>query len=739
MSAEYYRTIVPTLPTELAIQLERLCQSESTVPLIDALIRFVCGAGCPETLSDNIRTEWSEKQQGAKKALYSLLPPSFDLKRPRQDDDQNDEQTSSIKRQRLTSTCSNMSLGEQNTPNDVSQPVFTLHSVSVTSPIRKRVDITIHKQALRLTTPGAHSIEATVPLSTLRRAFLLPTRGKNKAHWTIVLLSSDTPGRGKSNGSSAQAFPQVIFGIDATASSPLTITKYNSNWEPSTETVPKGTATLPSLKTFLCQLGIKLLEPTADVFKSACSGYGVNAGQGGIPGVEAYRGAKVGNLWFMKEGILWGESKPCEFWAVEDLLGKNEGLRVLTNPGGRTCTLTLMKKGADDVPEGEEDVGMESEFSMIDSREQEGINQWVRAHRRLFGGKGTEKEEEATRPVKVYAGPMTIQQIGAESDEEDEDFKMNSTEDEDDSASSESDEEDREEESEAEVGDSDAEGEEEEEEEEEEEDLKEEHHPLLRSGAVPRMSKGAMDMVVGMVEEDFLGRKEEVTIKRVASRLPRDLSNLSAPLDRAAPDSIMPGPCNKKKRKTANKSHKTGKNSSKPEAKGQPYSDPHPQQKHPGDYSSPPSEPSRPASQQPLTPPPIPCHSDDQHIQPKDWAEVLYTLDDDIDYKSIEDISLPPIPYIHDPGNGPRVRDTHAFLSSSYFAQKPAMHIPLCAEFAQPEILEMLRTILPEETALVCFSCFILSSQTNLCCRYYGTTKVGLRVEYAPHVNDCTV
>ncbi|KAF8346647.1 hypothetical protein F5887DRAFT_834094, partial [Amanita rubescens] len=62
---------------------------------------------------------------------------------------------------------------------------------------------------------------------------------------------------------------------------------------------------------------------------------------------------------------------------------------------------------------------------------------------------------------------------------------------------------------------------------------------------------------------------------------------------------------------------------------------------------------------------------------------------------------LPPIPYIYDPGNGPRVRDTHAFLSSRYFAQKPAMHIPLCAEFAQPEILEMLRTILPEETALI--------------------------------------
>jgi len=28
---------------------------------------------------------------------------------------------------------------------------------------------------------------------------------------------------------------------------------------------------------------------------------------------------------------------------------------------------------------------------------------------------------------------------------------------------------------------------------------------LLRRGAVPRISKAAMDMVVGMVEEEFLG------------------------------------------------------------------------------------------------------------------------------------------------------------------------------------------------------------------------------------------
>ncbi|ETW79758.1 hypothetical protein HETIRDRAFT_452848 [Heterobasidion irregulare TC 32-1] len=56
-------------------------------------------------------------------------------------------------------------------------------------------------------------------------------------------------------------------------------------------------------------------------------------------------------------------------------------------------------------------------------------------------------------------------------------------------------------------------------------------------------------------------------------------------------------------------------------------------------------------------------------------------------------------PMIHDPGNGPRVRDVRAFLASS-FAHPPYTADPLCAEFAQPEVFQMLCTVLPEETAL---------------------------------------
>ncbi|KAG5730273.1 hypothetical protein E4T56_gene10594 [Termitomyces sp. T112] len=62
---------------------------------------------------------------------------------------------------------------------------------------------------------------------------------------------------------------------------------------------------------------------------------------------------------------------------------------------------------------------------------------------------------------------------------------------------------------------------------------------------------------------------------------------------------------------------------------------------------------------------------------------------------------MPKAPFIHDPGNGPRVRDVRAFLSSRFFAQQPALNDPLCAEFAQKEVLEMLKTVLPEEVALI--------------------------------------
>lgn len=105
-------------------------------------------------------------------------------------------------------------------------------------------------------------------------------------------------------------------------------------------------------------------------------------------------------------------------------------------------------------------------------------------------------------------------------------------------------------------------------------------------------------------------------------------------------------------------------------------------------------------------------------------------------------------PIIHDPGNGPRIKNMRAFINSS-FSQPACMDDPLCAEFAQREILQMLYTILPEETALVrplllhpsgCAnyaisdSCVPIFHIARSAC---GTTRAGASGGFAPPVFAC--
>lgn len=57
-------------------------------------------------------------------------------------------------------------------------------------------------------------------------------------------------------------------------------------------------------------------------------------------------------------------------------------------------------------------------------------------------------------------------------------------------------------------------------------------------------------------------------------------------------------------------------------------------------------------------------------------------------------------PCIEHTGDGVRVRDVFDFIDS-HFASPPSYEDPLCAEFAQEEVLDMLCAVLPEETAAV--------------------------------------
>lgn len=96
-------------------------------------------------------------------------------------------------------------------------------------------------------------------------------------------------------------------------------------------------------------------------------------------------------------------------------------------------------------------------------------------------------------------------------------------------------------------------------------------------------------------------------------------------------------------------------------------------------------------------------------------------------------------PFITDPGNGPRVKDMRAYLSS-FFCPPVTYDDPQCSAFAREEVLGLLEAVLPHEVALVCTRFFF----SNPCCmltsahRYSGTTRRAGTLARVRHVNDST-
>ena len=465
---------------------------------LETLLAFALGADCPARLPDATRHDWSRTQPAALKALQDALGPKA-AKRARESHDTDDP---TPKRQKTTP--------DDNDADDA--PRFTLPSISTTSPVRKKVDVTVHARSIRFVNPNTRVLEASVPLASITRAFLLPTRGKTKGHWTVVLLPADVPDKAKASPSTAQ---QVIFGLDALSAAPFKTTSYTTLGTTSTSVFAKGAETASALRDLLSHIPVPLLEPSATVFRSASAT--PKAGHGAA-GIDAYLAAKSGTLWFLDAGILWGESKPCEFWPVGDLLPR-DGVRLISATG-RTCSVILSRTTAEGKEDGQdaEDGVVETAFSMVDGKEQDPIDAWARHRKHLFGkgkaGAGASSSQAAgsskeARPTQFGAnGTATVK--GAawdDSDSDDGDFEASS---EDLGHSSSNEDEDSEGEggsgaaSGGENGSAHSEGVEESGDDSEVEELDPAHHPLLRPGAMPRMSRAAIDKVVDMVHRDLV-------------------------------------------------------------------------------------------------------------------------------------------------------------------------------------------------------------------------------------------
>ena len=130
----------------------------------------------------------------------------------------------------------------------------------------------------------------------------------------------------------------------------------------------------------------------------------------------------------------------------------------------------------------------------------------------------------------------------------------------------------------------------------------------------------------------------------------------------------MPGPSNssvKRKRKSRGKNN--SKSQSIPLVPAQPHlnhsTTTNATQEPPANYgSNPPSPPSPPYLR---TPSPLP-------YQLQNAKERLFSLDDHVP-SAVEEAMLKQ-PFIHDPGNGPRVRIAKDFISS-FFAHPPAFYV----------------------------------------------------------------
>ena len=109
---------------------------------------------------------WLVQQVAAVQALKTLHSPNG--KRVREDEAENEHTT---KKCRISPV-----------EEIEDKPVYTLYALSVATLLRKKLDILVRQHSLRLVNPAIKAVESSLSMFTLKRAFLLPTRGKTKPH-----------------------------------------------------------------------------------------------------------------------------------------------------------------------------------------------------------------------------------------------------------------------------------------------------------------------------------------------------------------------------------------------------------------------------------------------------------------------------------------------------------------------------------------------------------------------------
>ena len=406
--------------------IESLEGNADSALVVEAILLLCAGAPCPPWVAPQpLPDEWSAARTRLLSVFESLTPNGItSLKRPRESDP-SEPSTKTTKKAKL--------IDDTDDP-----PIFTLHGISFTSPIRKKADITVRRTTLRFTDPKDPSSNLCdpIPIRKFRHAFIVSTPRKTKPHWTTIILPED------SNDQS------VVFGCDAVVATSQDTTKYPSP----PQTHAKGTPTKPLIHSLFAYFPsgsdglVDLYEPKPADFQS-----GLGNGQC----VDAYIGAKDGHIHFFSNGVLWGERKPCLWFPVEDIVDMHTGVS-----SGRSFTLyisTKLKPRVGDASlagnmEGADGEPLEMhDFSLIDSKEETPIKKWIMNHKPHFvaqpssdtisrSAKGstsvTSVKERDKAPGKAATvrsnGPVKlIDAVFDNSDSEDQDFASHSDSDSD--------------------------------------------------------------------------------------------------------------------------------------------------------------------------------------------------------------------------------------------------------------------------------------------------------------------
>jgi hypothetical protein len=508
---------------------------------IDTALRLASGGPARPDEAPQIRDAWLEIQTSVQRALQTLHPSSSSSS---QQPAKRKHSPSS-----LPSTINNNNNNnnkklkyedgggdDKDDDDDDDVPQLTLHAISATAPVRHKVDITLHARTLRLSHSTTGASTARCARTALTRVFLLPTRARSSGalQWTALLLAGDKPAppapRGGGKGAKATTTAAARFELACSvpdSSSPATIPRMTIH-----APAPTSSSSSTSTPTSPQQVTTSSREAVFKLLSSTISGtpLALTTVERGtlLAGITAFRGVRETLLWFFDDGTnanegagILTDGRPAEFWALEDLARGEAGVRVRTATG-RTCSVVLMRRrsgdddGEEEEEEAEEEEGEETEFQMIDGKERERILEWVRRHRGAFG---IAKIAQAQAPPPGAANRKEEERGKDKREDSDSDSDFEESEESDGGSPSSSrsdadegeDDEPRSEDGGSGTGGDDDEGEGEDDDEEitmelDDPDPDPKHHPLLRAGALPKMSRAAMDAAVELVVGDLVGQ-----------------------------------------------------------------------------------------------------------------------------------------------------------------------------------------------------------------------------------------